>query len=505
MKVCLILSYNLLLVACVVLSVSAPAQINRKPEPKQQVPRAPIPNPLAQENASVSQPAQQPVLTLAAFEQQVIANHPLVKQALLYQQYGRAQLREAWGAFDPKIAFDIEQKTLGATEYYNNNALKFSLPVTSGINLTSGYESFKGTFVNPEDRTSGAGLVYGGVEVNVGQGLFFDSRRAGVLNARYDLRISQANVIAYANKVLFSARKEYWDWYSTYNEAKYLLTGVEFARQRYIGVREKVLVGEEAGIDTVEAIILYQDRLNAYQGAKLELQNAYLRMNSYLWNNGLSYQNLDTTAAPESFLIPPTVELPDMERTLALSPDLIIRRLELNQLDVDRRIAQNMLRPQADLKYQIIGTQGKSEFMPETDYLRQNFRLGAYLSFPLFLRKERGKLEQIKIKTEQARLELVQTERDIALSLAANQNTLLILREQITRQAAMVNNYTRLRDGELIKFSLGESSLFLVNTRETKLIESQIKQAELQAKFNKAIASALTLSGSLYIPTQGTQ
>jgi hypothetical protein len=40
-----------------------------------------------------------------------------------------------------------------------------------------------------------------------------------------------------------------------------------------------------------------------------------------------------------------------------------------------------------------------------------------------------------------------------------------------------------MRDAELIKFDLGESSLFLVNSRELKYLESRSKGVELMAKY----------------------
>ena len=43
-------------------------------------------------------------------------------------------------------------------------------------------------------------------------------------------------------------------------------------------------------------------------------------------------------------------------------------------------------------------------------------------------------------------------------------------------------NYARLLEAENIKFRNGESSLFLVNSRELKYIDSLVKQFQLEAK-----------------------
>ena len=44
----------------------------------------------------------------------------------------------------------------------------------------------------------------------------------------------------------------------------------------------------------------------------------------------------------------------------------------------------------------------------------------------------------------------------------------------------MVNDYFRLLKAEERKFTLGESSIFLVNSRESKLIDSRLKAIDLE-------------------------
>ena len=60
------------------------------------------------------------------------------------------------------------------------------------------------------------------------------------------------------------------------------------------------------------------------------------------------------------------------------------------------------------------------------------------------------------------------------------------LEEQIRLQEQMVENAETLRNGEVVRFENGESSLFLVNAREVKLMESQLKLYALRAKYAKA-------------------
>jgi len=58
-------------------------------------------------------------------------------------------------------------------------------------------------------------------------------------------------------------------------------------------------------------------------------------------------------------------------------------------------------------------------------------------------------------------------------------------RQQIAIANQNINNYQRLLQGEEAKYGNGESSLFLINSRENKLIEAQQKVIELRFKFIK--------------------
>ena len=46
----------------------------------------------------------------------------------------------------------------------------------------------------------------------------------------------------------------------------------------------------------------------------------------------------------------------------------------------------------------------------------------------------------------------------------------------------MVEDYSKLLKAEERKFQVGESSIFLVNSRESKLIDSRLKAIELENK-----------------------
>ena len=113
----------------------------------------------------------------------------------------------------------------------------------------------------------------------------------------------------------------------------------------------------------------------------------------------------------------------------------------------------------------------------------QNYKGGVSFRFPLFLRKERGDLKLAKFKLQDA-----QFDRDNA-QVEIQNKVLAIYREldsYVTQNELIFNivkDYPTLLNAEERKFSFGESSLFLINSRESKLIDAELKQNAVQNKF----------------------
>jgi outer membrane protein TolC len=102
---------------------------------------------------------------------------------------------------------------------------------------------------------------------------------------------------------------------------------------------------------------------------------------------------------------------------------------------------------------------------------------------PLFLRKERGDLQITKLKIQETDLERRNKDLELKNKIRAYQTEIENLNVQIQLFRSAVQNYQRLLQGEKRKFEEGESSLFLVNTRETKYFEAKLKLNELRTKY----------------------
>ena len=116
-------------------------------------------------------------------------------------------------------------------------------------------------------------------------------------------------------------------------------------------------------------------------------------------------------------------------------------------------------------------------------YFQQNYKWGVSFSMPLLLRQGRGDYQKARLKLKEAQLALAgkqwQTENKIRNYF--NENTQLMQQLSITQ--GMQQRYRQLLRNEEFKWQQGESSLFLVNSREMKLLELLQKQVALKVKY----------------------
>lgn len=445
------------------------------------------------------------VLTLPDFHRLILQFHPVASQAALLTDQAREELRLARGTLDPVISSKLYRKEYNGKEYYHlwNNSLQ--IPTWFGPELKAGYDQTRGQYLNPENNTPGAGLSFAGITVPLGQGLFIDQRRATIKQARLFQEIAEADRVKLINKLLLQATKDYWDWLLYYRESQLFRESLELAQFRLQAVRSRVQEGDLAAIDTVEALTEVQNRQVMLQQAQLAYNNARLTVATHLWAADAVPLELQARTIPALIGSELTALTQDsmqhlLETARTNHPDLRKLNLKGQQLAIEQRFAADKLKPKLNVDYNLL--QSNFYLQPEAfdrQYMGGNYKLGMSFSMPLFLREERGKLQLTKVKQQANSLELVQATREVENNLLGAFNEWQSLEEQIRLQERMVENADILRNGEVIRFQNGESSLFLVNAREVKLMEAQLKLYSLKAKYAKAKTLLYWSAGAIEI------
>ncbi|MDJ1479485.1 TolC family protein [Cytophagaceae bacterium YF14B1] len=441
------------------------------------------------------------------FLQRILKYHPVARQAALLSEQARNEIRYARGSFDPKLEANYENKELKGSTYYHRWDSQLKIPFWVG-EIKGGFQRGVGNYINNENYTSTSGLIFAGVSIPlpISQDFLIDQRRSTLRQAQVFRNIAEADRVKEINKLVFNATKEYWEWYLAHNEYTMLRENYELANIRYKAVKGRVVEGDLAGIDSVEAQTILQDRLIRLAQVEVDLLNARIRLSNYLWGENDTPLEMPSDIAPEQFDVTHRVE---MEATLirlrdmaqANHPELQKLTFKNEQLTIERRFLRDRFKPNLRVNYNLLSsptynTDGR--ILPSTvdmAYLQNNYKWGFEFSYPLFLRKERGKLALNEVKIEQNNLERQQTSREIANNIQTTYNDLRNLDSLIRLQQVNIANYRRLRDAEVQKFENGESSLFLINSRETKYIDEQIKLFSLKTKYAKERAELLWSAG----------
>ena len=442
------------------------------------------------------------VFTYQNFYDQILTHHPVVKLSGLVTESAQQELLIARGGFDPKLEGSFDRKVYKAKKYFDRGDVFLKVPVwLGGADLKLGYDRNVGETLSDDIRTGPEGISYLGLTVPIGQGLLIDSRRTTLRQARIFQDIADAERVKMINKIILTAAKDYWNWYFSHRQNELTAEFYQLADTRYRAIRQRTLLGEAAAIDTVEALVTLQDRAVMLQQSQLELRNARLQLSNHLWGEDQLPRELPEEVVPQTSAgrIVGTSALD----TLLLAarqrhPELLKFEAKSQQLRLDERLGRDMLKPtvnvQAAALYKGITLNGAPSSTGLSD-LSNNYKFMVDLYFPIFLRKERGKLQQIKIKQMQNDLEQKQVQREIANEITAAFNDVKNLESQMLTLSQSLQNQEMLVRMELQKFDLGESSLFLVNSREAKLNEFKVKIESLRAKYEKALAVLLFASG----------
>lgn len=437
---------------------------------------------------ALSQGVKQVIFTPEAFVQTIKLYHPVAKQADILVDKAKAELLSAKGAFDPVVVTEAGKKTFDGKNYYYYTNPELKIPTTAGVAIKTGLENNGGDFLT-SDITRGKSS-YLGAEISLGKGLLIDERRAVLQQARIFRSQSEQERSLVLNDLLFNAYADYWEWAGSYELYSIYSRYVDVAAARLRLVRIAFTNGDRAVMDTIEAFTQLQNYQLQQSGALLNLNNAKVELSNYLWMPEDRPYELPVAYVPDTNRFASTVRPPQLEELLDQSanrnPVLKSYELKLNALEIERRLKFQSLLPTVNVNANLLSkgyyqTKGIDAVM-----LQNNYKWGIQFKMPLFLREGRGDYLNAQLKIKETNLELSGKRWEIENKIRGYymQNDLVLQQLQTNRE--ILKNLNSLLRNEELKFAQGESNLFLVNSRETKVLETIEKQIELTVKYIKS-------------------
>jgi len=421
--------------------------------------------------------------------------HPVAKLADINLRFGEQELRAARGGFDPKIFADYSTKKFKNTEYYDSRVGGIGIPTWGGVEFKGILEQNSGTFLNPEQTVPSDGLIALGASVNLGQGLFIDNRRAALRQAQIFQEATKAERQQILNDLFLDATDAYWKWAADYKNLIVFEEGLRLAEERFEMVKESFIQGDFPAIDTVEAYTQVMDRLYRLQNAQVNFFQTTQFINTFLWDENEEPVDLMETIFPEDVLDPMLYDYSkESLRMYVLShPELQLKDFDIASTEIERRFKADLLKPVVRVDYNFLTERANS--LQVSPFLQNDYKLGLTFAMPLFLRKERGSLGFTK-----AKLDFKNYERELKLlqlktKLEGEIFNFETVEQQLVVFSNNVNGLQKLLDGEVTRFDLGESSLFLVNAREVSLFNAEVTLNDLAAKRKTAYAKMLNAAG----------
>ncbi len=416
------------------------------------------------------------------------ANHPVAKQAGISVDKANAEILSAKGGFDPVLDVDASRKTFDGKNYYNyfNPELKVATPLP--LDIKTGLEDNGGSYLSSE--TSKGKTSYLGVELALGKGFLIDKRRAALKQARLFKSQTEQDRKLTINNLLFDAYTDYWQWAGAYQQYAVYNKFLAIAANRLRLIRIGFNNGERSLMDTIEAYTQVQNYQLMQAEAKVKWLNATLQVSNYLWLNDDSAYVLPNHFVPDTvqFALQQPVGSADaiVGQSAVSNPILKSYQFKLSSLEVEKKLKFQSLLPYFTVKGNLLS---KNYYQPkgfDGNYLEKNYKWGVDFKLPLFLREGSGDYKKAQLKIKETNLELENKRWQLENKIRSYHNENTAFDQQLTTVNNMYNNYYALLKNEEMKFAQGESSLFLVNSRETKLLELVQKQIELRVKYQKS-------------------
>lgn len=430
--------------------------------------------------------AQDSTLTFTAFLERVRTHHPTSFRADIVREQGAYSEMQARGAFDPTIGGDVKQKYFDDKQYYSSCNGYLKVPTWYGISFETGYQQASGTYLNPSDRTPDAGLLYAGINLELGRGLIIDQRRAELMKSKLIRKMSEQQQRIMLNELLGDAANAYWRWSGAYQALELHRLAVEAARSRLSAVESYVEFGDLPELSVTEATAQYQSRMLALREAELQWSNSTAAMELFLWEDG--YIPLETEGAvPEvSVLTEWPSEMQDSLILTGIHPLIENQGYTMQMQEVELKLKKEYLKPKLTLKYRALNEPVGSGLVSQ--YSLSDYSWGAGVEYSILTRRERAEVALGELKLRDSEMKQVELTAKIEYQIITAQNKIAALSDQLEAAGMALEGYRQLLKAETDLFESGESSLFMVNARELSVLESRLKLIDFRVKLAQSVS-----------------
>lgn len=428
--------------------------------------------------------------------------HPIYKQSNLTVRRSEEEMRSSRGAFDPIFTHYYSKKSFDGKVYYAYSSPELTIPTWFGTEFSIGTENYEGLKVDPT-KTFGASSFIG-VSIPLAKDFLIDKRRAALNQAKMMNKMSLQEQKIVLNNLLFEASNAYWEWLKTFQIAETIQQTLQISENRFQLVKKSFELGERPAIDTLEAFTQVQFYQNYKQGALLNLQKNQILLSSFLWNERGENILLEANIIPETDINNQKawqgfdINLPFLiEKAVELHPEIRSYDFKLGSLQIEKQLKFQNLLPKINLDYQQLNPGNQFSNIFNENSIGKNYIAGLKLELPIPFRFGRAEYSKAKLKIEEEQINQKLKKNSIQVKIKQYHAEFENLKRQVSLQQNLVENYRKLTKSEELRLENGEGSLFMINSRELKTLESLEKMIDTKAKFFKSIYATQWAAGLL--------
>ncbi len=416
-------------------------------------------------------------------------HYPLIKKANIYDEFVESYKLQAKGVLDPALNSNLQQKRFSGTDYFTVWESAIKIPTRLPVDFSLGHEQNQGLFLNPERNVPNQGLLYGTLNVSLLRGLMFDEQRYQIRLADLKGIKSQIDKDLLIREILIQAINAYIDWAASFYKKNVYEDNLAMIEDRHRFIVQLVENGDKAPIDTIESTLNINTASKAFMESRNELMTKRQKLDVFLWDDQSRPLSLNSNVVPSS-LQDLVIELnglfPVMQPDFMRDPLVQKIQNEIDQLALKNTLEKENLKPQLDVKYNTIVNLGKEDFDPAFSF--NDYKYGIQLGVPIRNRKTKSKIqlndwmiEQSKLDQQQYEQALLNKYEALSFNRALQEEINLVIQEKI-------DNSQLILEAELMKFNLGESSVFLLNKRQEKLLEAQMDLIKSRSQLSKYLS-----------------
>jgi outer membrane protein TolC len=417
-------------------------------------------------------------------------HHPQILASLEKNNTSRGDIQISQGAFD----WEMNQKIVDRSGLYEGRYVDTNISrrlQDSNIRVYSGYRLSEGALPSYEDSMNS----YRGGEFNAGimfsllKDRLIDKDRYKLRQSSLKLEQSQNYVRLVMLKTQYEAMKAYLEWVAIGQSIDQVEKLLALSIKRQKAFTQKNKAGDIADIYLTENKQYILKRQIELTQLKQEWQNKATALSLFYRDDRGNPKIPTRTDMPKDFPKLPPILPDNMHNEMAYlqshSPDLIALKINQKMQDNTIELGENSLLPKVDVILEGTDNVGGYQKKPAGN----DVKLGLSITVPLQTNYAQGTIakaesEKNKLAFEQKwMLEKIATQ----LKIIADNHHVIKEYQDLLRQE--VNLAYKMQRAEYRKFDEGLSDFFVVNLREEKTIETELKYIKSKLDFWKNMAA----------------